>query len=94
MCDRRGPNLHWCQRAKGTVSGVPATIKGNEVRTLVLLMLLSLTGCAGTWANSPYAKGCADEIGVNLDRWFSEVGTVQAELINMCIKKKEAVAKI
>lgn len=53
----------------------------------MLLLALALTGCAHH-AGSPYYAACAKEVQLP-DNWMN-VGTVKAELFDMCIKRREA----
>ena len=55
------------------------------MKTILILASITLAGCASP-QNSPYYAQCAAEVQLP-EHWYS-VGTVKAELLDMCIQAK------
>lgn len=56
---------------------------------IVATAIAALAGCASSYVNSPHYDKCVEESGVPAQPWYS-VGTVRAELLRMCVERKQA----
>lgn len=63
----------------------------NSTTILALAALAGLGGCAN-YRDSPHYAQCVAESKTPVPPWYS-IGTVQAEMLRMCVEAKEQAAK-